>query len=568
MFTDKKFEKIQRKFYPENLDVTKWENVESEYKKLLEEEIKSKEDLLNFLEKYSEFDSAISQVFNDKYIKMTCYADKPENQDDFNRFFSEIQAPASKYDFMINKKFYDSPYKEDLGPEYDHMKRIISRRIEGFCEKNIPLDTEENKISSKYGEIISKMSAEFLGEERTLTQISVYLKDNDRNVRQQAWEKINEMVSEKRNELEELFDELRKIRIKKAENLGFENYRDYMHFEKARFDYTPEDIFEFHSSVEKAVLPVLRELYEDKKNKLGIDVFRPWDSSADEDGITLKPYKTNEEFVDKAIKILYKVKPEFGINLEMMKNTKFLDLENRKGKAPGGYCTKLPEFGGTFIFMNAVGIHQNVITLLHESGHAMHGFSFRNIPYNVYKDCPSEIAELGSMSMELITLDYLGEYYKDEKEIKKAKKEGLMNTLTILPWVMTVDAFQQWIYTTDHNDSQRDEYFASLMDRFNYGEDYSGYEKEKSYRWLRQLHIFEVPFYYIEYAISQLGAIAVYKNYKENGQKAVEQYHEALKLGYSKPIPEIYKTAGIKFDFSYEYIKELVDFIKKEIESL
>jgi len=412
------------------------------------------------------------------------------------------------------------------------------------------------------------MSAEFLGDERTLTQISVYLKDNDRNVRQQAWEKINEMVLEKRNELEELFDELRKIRIKKAENLGFENYRDYMHFEKARFDYTPEDIFEFRSSVEKAILPVLRELYEDKKNKLGIDVFRPWDSSADEDGITLKTYKTNEEFVDKAIKILYKVKPEFGINLEMIKNTKFLDLENRKGKAPDGYCTKLPEFGGTFIFMNAAGIHQNVITLLHESRHAMHGFSFRDIPYNVYKDCPSKIAELGSMYMELITLDYLGEYYKDEKEIKKAKKEGLMNTLTILPWVMTVDAFQQWIYTTDHNESQRDEYFASLMDRFNYGEDYSGYEKEKSYRWLRQLHVFEVPFYYIEYAISQLRAIAVYKNYKENGQKAVEQYHEALKLGYSKPIPEIYKTAGIKFDFSYEYIKELVDFIKKEIESL
>jgi len=568
LFTDEKLGKRIRKFYPENLEVTSWETVEREFKKLLEEPIDSKEALMVFMEKFSEFYSIIAQISTEKYIKMTCYADKPEYHEDYNKFFSEIQAPSSKYEFLINKKFYDSPYRKELGKEYDHMNKIISRKIEAFCEKNIPLDAKENKLSSKYGEIISKLSTEFLGKERTITQLSVYLKDPDRTVRQQAWEKINGLIAGKRDELEELFDSLMEVRVEKAKNLGFSNYRDYKHFTKERFDYTPEDLYEFHSSVEKAVLPILKELFETKRQKLGIDTLRPWDTAADEDGITLKPYKTNDEFVDNAIKILHKVKPEFGKNLELMKNTGFLDLENRKGKAPGGYNTQLPEYGGSFIFMNAVGIHANVITLLHESGHAMHGFSCKHIPYNVYKRYPSEVAELASMSMELITMDYLDEYYKDRVDIKKAKKEGLMSTLNILPWAMTVDAFQQWIYTTNHTAGQRDAYFAGLMDRFNYGENYSGYEKEKALRWLRQLHIFEVPFYYIEYAMAQLGAIAVFKNYKENGEKAIEQYHNALKLGYSKPIPEIYRTAGIKFDFSYEYIKELVGFIKNEIDKL
>jgi len=252
-----------------------------------------------------------------------------------------------------------------------------------------------------------------------------------------------------------------------------------------------------------------------------------------------------------------------------MKNTGFLDLINRKGKAPGGYNYPLSETGAAFIFMNAVGIHSDVRTLLHESGHAQHTFYSKDIPISHLKDFPSEIAELASMSMELLTLEYLDEYYSDPEDLKKAKREQLEGTLKILPWVMIVDAFQHWIYLNpNHTPEERDDYFASLMDRFNTGIDWKGLNKEKRIRWLRQLHIFEVPFYYIEYAMSQLGAIAVYKNYKENGKKAIEQYKEFLSSGYKYPVKKLYEIAGIKFDFSEKYISELVEFIMNEISKI
>lgn len=570
MTTYKVIAKKKRVYFNKNFKADMWDDVEKELKELENQEINSKEDLEVLIKKYSELTYIIEETYAWKYIKMTCNADKPEYSKAFNEFYAQVISKSQPYDFRFKKKVYESPFKAQLSEEkYGHFIKIISKDIEIFREENIPLMVKENELGNKYGEIMSKITVEFEGEEKTLIQMRKYLKDPDRDKREKAWKLISEKMLEKKDELDKLFDDLKEIRIKIAENAGFDNYRDYMHKAKGRFDYTPEDIFRFHDSVEKVVIPFLEELSEERKEKLKIETLRPWDTEVDTDGKVLKPFDNAEEFVEKAIKILCKVKPAFGEKLEMMKNSEFLDLENRRGKAPGGYNFPLAEHGAAFIFMNAVGLNSDVRTLLHESGHAMHSFAKAEETISQYKNTPSELAELASMAMELLTLEYLDEYYKDEEDLRKAKREQLEGTIQFLPWAMIVDAFQQWIYTKpNHTVDERTEYFKSLMERFNVSVDWSGFDAEKGARWLRQLHIFEVPFYYIEYAISQLGAIAIYKNYKEKGAKAIEEYENFLKLGYSKSVSEIYNAAGIKFDFSEEYLKEIVCFIQKELEEI
>lgn len=567
MLKDGTIEKKKRIYFNEEFKADKWDSVEKELKGIEAQGINSKEDLEVLIEKYSELSYIIEETYAWKYIKMTCNADKPEYSKDFNEFYAQVISKSQPYDFRFKKKVYESPYKTELPKEkYGHFIKIISNDIEIFREENVPLMVQENELANKYGEILSKLTVEFDGEEKTLIQMKKYLMDPDRKKREESWKLVSAKMLENQDELNKLFDDLREIRIQIAKNADFDNYRDYMHRAKGRFDYTPEDIMKFHDSVENVVIPFLKELSKERKEKLGVERLMPWDMEVDIDGRVLEPFDNPQEFIDKAINILYRTKPEFGKKLEMMKKSEFLDLENRKGKAPGGYNFPLAEHGAAFIFMNAVGLNGDVRTLLHESGHAMHSFAKADEKISQYKDVPSELAELASMSMELLTLEYLDEYYDDEEDLRKAKRDQLEGTIQFLPWAMIVDAFQQWIYTNpNHTIEERTEYFKSLMDRFNKGVDWSNLDAEKGSRWLRQLHIFEVPFYYIEYAISQLGAIAVYKNYKENGAKAIEQYENFLDLGYSKSVSEIYKAAGIRFDFSEGYIKEIVEFIKKEL---
>jgi len=342
-----------------------------------------------------------------------------------------------------------------------------------------------------------------------------------------------------------------------------------MHAKKNRFVYSVEDVCQFHDSVERVVVPFVAELNGKKCAELGVDSLRPWDTVVEPSGRVLKPFENMDEFIDKAVRVLAKVDPQFGLNLQKMKNSQLLDLENRKGKAPGGYNYPLDETGAPFIFMNATGTPANVRTMLHEAGHAMHSFSTVEERLITYRHTTHEAAELASMAMELLTMDYWDEYYRDSQELRIAKRDELVGTISFLPWCMTVDSFQQWIYTNpDHSARERDTMFATIFEKFNAGIDWSGLEKEKEIRWLLQPHIFTNPFYYIEYGIAQLGALAIYRNYRADKSKAVEDYKRFLRMGYSRPLDELYEAAGIRFDFSASYISELVDFVREEIESL
>jgi len=568
IYTSEKVKKKERRFY-KDLDSTDAEAIIAKLNELINTKIENEKDLIEIVERFTELEDIIREEMGWRYINMTRFADKKEYAEKFNDYFANIVSRAKPYSVKLEKKIYDSPISKNISDEYKHMIKIISKNIELFKEENIPLQIEERKIANKYGAIFGAITVKFRGEEKTLQQLVPYLKSPDRETRELAWRKRFEGILSKKDEFNNIFDELKDLRIKQAKNAGFENYRDYMHELKGRTEYTVEDVLKFHESVEKKVMPFFKERMEKRAKKLRIDTLRPWDRSVDVDGKVLKPFNTIDEFVDKAIRVLGKVKPLFGERLELMKNSGLLDLENRKGKAPGGYNYSLPETGAPFIFMNATGQSSDVRTLLHESGHAMHTFETVNIPIIYYRPSRSEINELASMSMELLTLHYWNEYYKDEEDFRKAMIEELENAVLFLPWCMTVDAFQHWIYTNpDHTPEERANYFGKLMDKFNQGVDWASLDEEKRYRWLFQLHIFQVPFYYIEYGIAQLGALSIYKNYLENPEKTIENYINFLKTGYKLPIDKVYEVAGIKLDFSESYIGEIVDFVKHRIEEL
>jgi oligoendopeptidase F len=415
------------------------------------------------------------------------------------------------------------------------------------------------------------MSVTLHGKEYTLEQAAVLLKDTDRNKRQEAWEAITARRLQDREKLDELFNGLLKLRHQVALNAGFENFRDYMFQALGRFDYTPKDCYKFHEAIEKEIVPILRDQAEIRRDALRLEELKPWDMDVDISGKpALKPFNSGEELIEKSIKCFQSLNPYIGERLEIMKANGFFDVESRKGKAPGGYNYPLAESGAPFIFMNSAGTFRDLTTMVHEGGHAVHTFISADLELNDFKHLPSEVAELASMSMELISMDKWDVFFGNSEDLNRAKKDQLKDVLKTLPWVAVVDQFQHWIYTNpDHTSAERSEAWKQIFKPFgNNFADWNEYPDALANLWQKQLHIFEVPFYYVEYGIAQLGAIAVWKNYKNDPEIALQKYLEALKLGYTKTIKEIYETAGVEFNFSASYVKELAEFVKEALEKV
>lgn len=563
--------KKAKHYIPENLEI-KWENLEPLFQELRERQINSVEDLEQWLRDRSEIEAALEEDFAWRYIKMTCDTANEDLLKDFQYFATEIEPKIAPYSNELNKKLVESEFVDQLNEEkYFVYLRSVKKSLELFREENIPLQTEIQVEQQKYQSITGSMSVEIDGKEFTLEQAAAILKNTDRNKRQDAWEKITNRRLQSKDELDSLFDHLRSLRHKVALNAGFENFRDYMFQALGRFDYTPQDCYAFHEAIEREVVPVLREQAEKRKEALVLDSLKPWDMDVDITGqAPLKPFQDGNELIEKSIQCFSNISRYLGERLEIMKENGLFDVESRKGKAPGGYNYPLAETGAPFIFMNSANTFRDLTTMVHEGGHAVHTFLTADLELNDFKHCPSEVAELASMSMELISMDKWDVYFSNPDELKRAKRDQLVDVLKTLPWVAVVDQFQHWIYTNpDHTDAQRREAWVQIFERFGASfADWNGLQEAQANLWQKQLHIFEVPFYYIEYGMAQLGAIAVWKNYKENPEKGLQQYLDALKLGYTKTIREIYETAGIKFDFSADYVRDLVAFVKAELESL
>jgi oligoendopeptidase F len=560
-----------RNYIPQDLQI-EWKNLEPLFDELLERPINDVIELEQWLKDKSELEAALEEDFAWRYIRMSCDTANEELVKNFQYFATEIEPKISPVANLLNQKFNNSPFIEEL----DHDKyfvyiRAIRKALEIYREENVELLTQLQVSQQKYQGITGAMSVTINGQEYTLEQAANFIKDTDRSVRQQAWETVQQRRLVDKDDLNILFDELIGMRHQVALNAGFENYRDYMFQALGRFDYTPKECYEFHEAIEKKIVPILKEQAEKRAELLNIEVLKPWDMDVSTTGkAALKPFKNGEELIDKTIACFNAIDPKLGQMLLIMKANQLFDVESRKGKAPGGYNYPLAETGAPFIFMNSANSFRDLTTMVHEGGHAIHTFLTANLELNDFKHCPSEVAELASMSMELISMDNWDIYFDNEEDLIRAKKEQLADVLKTLPWVAVIDQFQHWIYTNPgHNANDREEAFKQIYTRFGSGfANWDDLQKEFGNIWQKQLHLFEVPFYYIEYAIAQLGAIAIWKNYKENPQKALQQYLDALSLGYTKPINEIYETAGIKFDFSLDYIDQLASFVKEELEKL
>jgi oligoendopeptidase F len=563
--------KKPRTYIPQELNIT-WENLEPLFTELQNREITSTAELEHWLKDRSELEAALEEDFAWRYIKMSCDTANEDLVKNFQYFATEIEPKISPFANELNKKFVASPFMKDLDKEkYFVYSRAIKKVLALYRDENIELFTELQVKQQKYQSITGAMSVELNGKEYTLEQASIFIKDLNREVRENAWKTIQQRRLIDKDDLNVLFDELIKLRNQVALNAGFENYRDYMFQALGRFDYTPQDCYDFANAIEKEIVPILKEQAEKRREALGLEVLRPWDLEVSISGKpALKPFNNGEELIDKSIACFNAINEKLGSKLATMKANNLFDVESRKGKAPGGYNYPLAETGAPFIFMNSANSLRDLTTMVHEGGHAVHTFLTADLELNDFKHCPSEVAELASMSMELISMDNWDVYFDNEEDLNRAKKEQLADVLKTLPWVAVIDQFQHWIYTNpDHTAADREETFKQIFNRFGAGfADWTDLEQQFGNGWQKQLHLFEVPFYYIEYAIAQLGAIAVWKNYKENPKKALEQYLAALALGYTKPMNEIYETAGIKFDFSAEYVKELASFVKTELEKL
>lgn len=565
-----KISRPKRTFLPEHFTVTDWPAVKPYFDQLLNRKLDSANALRRWFADRSELEAVISEDLAWRYINMTRFTDNDEYNKSYQFFVEHIQPNIAPVSDKLNRKAAESSFLAELEKEmgFDMMIRNLKKDIEIFRDENVPLFTEISLEQQKYNQITGAMMVDVNGKEMTLQQASVLLMETDRKVRESVYSKISSRRLQDKEQLDELFTSLIKLRHQVAVNAGFANFRDYMFKALGRFDYTPQDCFDFHQSVQTQLVPVLNELTRERQKKLGIVPLKPWDKVVDPEGRKpLKAFADSKDLTEKTIECFRRIDPFLGQCLDIMHTMGHLDLESRKGKAPGGYNYPLAEIGVPFIFMNATTTLRDMVTMMHEGGHAVHNFLTRDLELNDFKSTPSEVAELASMSMELISMDYWDIFFTDAEELKRAKREHLEDIIETLPWVAVIDKFQHWIYENPtHTPDQRKEAWNTIFTSFTDSlTDWGGQEQSRDYLWQKQLHLYEVPFYYIEYGMAQLGAIAIWQNYRTNPQAGLRGYMEALKLGYLKSIPEIYNAAGIRFDFSPGSINELITFVRNEL---
>lgn len=551
-----------RHFLPAKVDLGDASEVSKLFDQLEAKPAKSRLELERWLEHESELLAAVSEEQALRYILMTCQTDDPARERAHLDFIEHIEPIVKLRSFELDKKYLDSPGRKELAPDpFAILDRLKENNVSIFREENVELEKEDAKIGQRYQKITGAWTVFYDGQERTVQQMVRFLDERDRSVREKTWSLSEERRFKDHVELNQIYDELLGLRARIAGNAGFDNFQDFMFRKLNRFDYTPQDCVRFHEAVEQHIVPLVRDLDEERKQKLGLDTLRGWDLQVDPDNQPpLRPFKDSAELVEKSAAVFDKVNPELGKEFRRMTKLNLLDLDSRKGKAPGGYSYELSEIQLPFIFMNSVGRENDVRTLLHESGHAFQGFATRTqkLLYQLRGggSTPIEFSEVASQGMELMGGEHLENVFYHHADSVRSKRQFLTDKVRLLPWVATIDAFQQWIYThPGHSVGDREDYWTRLKERFGGGDSWEGYQQYWRSRWQRQLHLYLVPFYYIEYGISLLGALGVWYNYRKDPAKAVRMYCEALALGGSKPLPTLFETAGVPFDFGPKTIE-------------
>lgn len=520
--------------------------------------------------------TALSEVLDELgsrlYVATTINTEDADAQQRFHAFLEHIAEPAEAADQQLKEKLLASGL-EPAG--FEIALRNMRAEAALFRAENLPLFTQEQKFNNEYDQIVGAQTVEWDGAERTLPQLRPVYQETDRSQRERAWRLAAARQLADRAALNALWQKLLPLRRQQAANAGYDSFRDFRWQQFNRFDYTPADCLAFHDAIETAVVPAARRIYARRQQRLGLDTLRPWDLDVDPQGrAPLRPFEDVAELKSRTEAIFRQVDPALGERFATMRREGLLDLDNRKGKAPGGYQTDFERVKRPFIFMNAVGIHDDVQTLLHEGGHAFHCFESAALPYIQQRSFGAEIAEVASMSMELLAAPYLtaesGGFYSPA-DAARARSEHLESMVLFWPYMAVVDAFQHWVYTHADEAMQPancDAAWAGLWDRFMAGIDYSGLEAEKATGWQRKLHIFQIPFYYVDYGLAQLGAVQVWRGALSDQAGAVAAYRRALALGGTRPLPDLYAAAGAKFAFDTATVSEAVALIERTLDQL
>ncbi len=561
-----------RTFVPQNLDLGDWPQIAPIFEQL---EVRAAQattvaEFEKWLLDWSELSAALDEENSRRNIAMTCHTDNADAEKAFLHFVENVEPQLKPRQFELEKIYVAHPQRNNLPkPRFEVFDREVKNHVELFRPENVALETEEAKLGQQYQKLIGAQTVSFRGEEKTLVQMGRFLEEPDRALRQEAWELVAKRRLQDSEKCEEILDELIKLRTQIAKNAGFENYRDFIFRLKSRFDYTPRDCEKFHDAIESEIMPAVREIQNERKRQLKLEKLRPWDSAVDpQNRAPLKPFADVGEMVSRTQNIFNHLDAELAAGFQQMQDLKLLDLDNRKGKAPGGYQSTLSEARVPFIFMNAVGVQRDVETILHEAGHAFHAQATRGEDLYAYRGAPIEFCEVASMAMELLGNEFLEEFYATP-EANRARKTHLEGIIGFFPWMAIVDAFQHWIYThIGHTRAERKAAYLKLMDRFGGDVDWTGLEESRAYSWHRQLHIFLYPFYYVEYGIAQLGALQVWANSHRDKVKALNDYKNSLALGGSRPLPELFSAAGCKFQFDAATIKPLIELAGNELKKL
>lgn len=550
-----------RRFLPSDARLESWESIAPFIDELEKRPVDTREQLERWLEDLSELQAAISEEYNARYIAMTCRTDDPALEQAYLDYLTHVIPRTEPRWFALNRKYLASPARAGLPrPRYFVYDRARQKDVELFREENVPLQTEDETLAQQYQKAMGEQSVEFQGERRTIPQLARLYEETDRELRREAWCAATGRQLADREAMESLFDRMVELRDRMARNAGFANYLEFQFQRLGRFDYGPAECREFHEAVEKHVMPLRRVLRERRRERLGLDRLTPWDLDVDPEGRPpIRPFQTAQELVDGTDRIFAAVDPSFSKDFRVLRDGGLLDLENRPGKAPGGYQSSLDEVRLPFIFMNATGRNQDVFTLLHEGGHAFHALACRDEPLHSYRGAPIEFCEVASMGMEMMACERLEAFYPSA-DARRARAMHLEDIVILLPWIARVDAFQHWIYThPGHTRQERAAQWLELERRFGDDLDWPMHAEWRECSWIAKLHFFCVPLYYIEYGIAQLGALQLWERYLDTPREAVAAYRAALSLGNSRPLPELFEAAGLRFAFGSGMIAPLMN---------
>ena len=562
-------------FVPDGFDATIWENIEPLTNDLMERQLSCSSCIEGLISDSSELAEHISETGALLYIGMTCDTESEEKKESFLDFMSNIRPKLSEFSDALNRRIVNHSSVDDLPSRYDLMLRGMRTDVEIFRKANIPLGVRQTELVTTAQTINGAMTVEFEGQEMTFPQMSKYLESNDRSQRQAAWMAMSARRMEDSERLSDIFDELITIRHQMATNAGFESYTQYMFRAMHRFDYTIEDCLEFHDSVESVCMPILKKINEERCEGLGIGELGPWDvnekggSGPDIHGREpLRPFETVDEMVEKLSVMFHEISSDLGGKFDKLVEMDTLDLETRKGKAPGGYQYYLEKSRVPFIFMNAAGLQGDLETMIHEAGHAFHSLYCGHLELIDERDYPIEFAEVASMSMELLTQPWWDKFYESE-EADRARRAHLEGVIFLLPWIATIDSFQHWIYANPgHSKEERAEVWLSIRDKFGSDMDWTGHTDFRELSWQQQGHLFGVPFYYIEYGIAQLGSLQLWKTQMGDPQKALDDYANAMSLGNTRTLPELFSAADLELGFNEGHFMSLMGTVETALSEL